>query len=301
MTSNVSRRGLLGSVAAAAGGLIVGPGLLSACTTTQAGTGASTQDTLAKIKKQGYVDIGFSGEQPYCFEQNGQLVGEAPTLHKAIFAAMGIKTLKPHLTDFDSLIPGLTAGRFDVISAGMAITPKRCKSVLFSEPEFVAATALMVKKGNPKGLTDLASCAAKGAKVGVLSAAVEADFAKAANVPAGNISTVAKQQDGLDSLVAGRIDAFALTSTSLRWLAKINASQPVEVLAPFEPLLEGKKQNSAGGAVFRPKDSSLQKAFNAELKKITSDQSKYTSLIGQYGFTDTIPPADVTTESLCKG
>lgn len=303
MTDNSrwSRRTLLRS-AAVGGGLLTVPGLLAACSRTQTGTGESKQNTLDKIKKQGYVTIGFAGEQPYGFKQGDQLVGEAPTLHKKIFSELGVKEMRGVLTDFNSLIPGIKANRFDVVSAGMAITPERCKEVIFSEPEFVGATALLVKKGNPKHLTDLNAVAKAGATVGVLQAAVEKSFSTAAGVKSGNIKEFAKQQDGLDALVAGRIDAFALTDISLRWLANINKGKPVEVTPSFQPKLDGKPQSSAGGAVFRTADTTLRDAFNKELKKITSDPTQYTSLIGKYGFTKVnVPPATLTTASLCKG
>lgn len=293
-----SRRSILRGALAAGGALAV-PGLAAACSRTNSGG-----DTLSKIKKQGYVTVGFAGEQPYGYKQGSTLTGEAPTLHKKVFEGMGIKQVKGVLVqDFDALIPGLIANHFDVISAGMSITPDRCKQVLFSEPEFVGATALMVKKGNPKHLSDLNSVAKAGVKLGVLTAAVEGvEYAPAAGVSSSNIKSYGAQQDALDALVNGQIDAIALTDISLHWLAKINSSKPVQVLASFQPMYKGKAQTSAGGAVFRKSDGSLRDAFNKELKKITSNPTEYVSLIGKFGFTKSnVPPASLTTAQLCKG
>ncbi|MDX2296759.1 MULTISPECIES: ectoine/hydroxyectoine ABC transporter substrate-binding protein EhuB [Streptomyces] len=297
MTPHLSRRHLLvGAVAV--------PGLLTACSRTEAGTGAPAGDAdlLERLRKQGHVRVGFAGEAPYGFQDGGELAGEAPTLHREIFTALGVPELRPTLTDFGTLIPGLLAGRFDVVSAGMAITPERCGKVAFSEPEFVSPTALMVRRGNPKGLSDLESCAGKRVRVGVLTAAVETSYAKAAGVPDGSLVAVAKQQDGLDALLAGRIDAFALTGISLRWLARTNGDAAVEVLEPFVPEVEGVKQYSAGGAVFRTGAVSLRKAFDAELARITGDPARYVRLIGRYGFTEReVPPRTLRTADLCAG
>jgi polar amino acid transport system substrate-binding protein len=272
------------------------PGLLAACSSTSSG------DVLATLRKQGYVRIGFADEAPYGYKEGGKLAGEAPTLHQVIFKELGISRLRASVVDFASLIPSLNANRFDVVSAGMAITPERCENAAFSEPEFISPTALMVRKGNPKGLTDLKSCAGKSVAVGVLSAAVEKGYATAAGVSADRITSLSGQQDGLDALVAGRIDAFALTGISLRWLARTNKGAPVEVLTPFVPEVDGKKQYSPGGAVFRKSDTALRDAFNKQLAKITSDPDRYVQLIGKYGFGKTeIPPADLTTKQLCKG
>lgn len=246
--------------------------------------------------------VGFAGEAPYGFQDGAELAGEAPTLHREVFTALGVRELRPTLTEFGALIPGLLADRFDVVSAGMSITPERCAKVIFSEPEFVSPTALMVREGNPKGLSDLRSCAAKGATVGVLTAAVETSYAKAAGVPDGSVKALAKQQDGLDALLAGRIDAFALTAISLRWLAKTNGGAAVEVTEAFVPEIDGKRQLGAGGAVFRPGATGLRDAFNKELVKITGAPDRFVGLIGRYGFTEReVPPRSLRTADLCAG
>ncbi|MFE5295480.1 ectoine/hydroxyectoine ABC transporter substrate-binding protein EhuB [Streptomyces sp. NPDC056632] len=297
--AQLDRRGFL-ALAPALGAA----GLLAACSRTEVGTGTPKEDVglLAKLREQGFVKVGFAGEAPYGFQDGGELSGEAPTLHRAIFKALGVPELRPALTEFGSLIPGLLAGRFDVVSAGMSITPERCGKVIFSQPEFVSPTALMVRQGNPKRLSDFASCAREGATVGVLTAAVEASYAKAAGVPGDAVKSLAKQQDGLDALLAGRIDAFALTGISLRWLARTNQGAAVEVGSPFVPEVGGVRQWSAGGAVFRPGARDLRDAFDRELAKITGDAGRYVGLLGRFGFTaKEAPPRSLRTADLCAG
>ncbi|MGW8352320.1 ectoine/hydroxyectoine ABC transporter substrate-binding protein EhuB [Streptomyces wedmorensis] len=305
MTDSASfgrRRFLTGASLAAGLALTAGP--LTACTRTQAGTGAPRDDggLLARLRDQGFVRVGFAGEAPYGFQDGGELAGEAPTLHREIFTALGVRELRPTLTEFGALIPGLLADRFDVVSAGMSITPERCAKVLFSEPEFVSPTALMVLAGNPKGLSDLKSCAAAGATVGVLTAAVEASYARAAGVPDGSVKTLARQQDGLDALLAGRVDAFALTAISLRWLARTNRGAAVQVAEPFVPVIDGVRQLGAGGAVFRQGATDLRDAFNRELAGITGAPDRFVGLLGRYGFTAReVPPRSLRTADLCAG
>ncbi|MFR0352797.1 ectoine/hydroxyectoine ABC transporter substrate-binding protein EhuB [Streptomyces sediminimaris] len=294
---NLSRRGFL-TRTAAVGGLLTVPGLLTACSKTDSGDGKGSK--LEQLKKQGYVKVAYANEAPYGYKENGQLKGEAPTLHREIFKALGVDELRPTFSEWDGLIPGLQAGKYDVISAGMAIIPDRCEKALFSEPEFISPTAMMVKKGNPKNLSDLASAKKAGVTIGVMSGAVEKDYATAAGISSGSIKTLQKPQDGADAVKGGRIDAFLLTSISLNWLAKNNSG--LEVTEPFIPEVDGKKQYSPGGAVFRKGNEELRNAFNAQLKKITSDPARYVKLIGQYGFgKETIPPANLKTADLCKG
>ncbi|MET8553716.1 ectoine/hydroxyectoine ABC transporter substrate-binding protein EhuB [Streptomyces sp. NPDC004959] len=294
---HLSRRGFLTRTAAVGGALTVS-GFLAACSKTDAG-GSGGETGLAKLRKQGYVKVAYANEAPYGYKEDGKLKGEAPTLHAAIFKALGVPELRPTFTEFDGLIPGLQAGKYDVISAGMAITPERCENALFSEPEFISPTAMLVRKGNPKKLTDLASAKAAGATLGVMSGAVEKSYVEGAGISGGKIKSLQKQQDGADAVKTGRVDAFVLTGISLRWLVRNNPG--LEVVEPFVPELDGKKQYSPGGAVFRKGSEELRDAFNKELKKITSDEAEFVRLLKPYGFgASEVPPANLRTATLCK-
>ncbi|MEU3884763.1 ectoine/hydroxyectoine ABC transporter substrate-binding protein EhuB [Streptomyces californicus] len=295
---NLSRRGFLNGTAAV-GGLLVVPGLLTACSKTDSGS-ATGEGALDKLRKQGFVRVAYANEAPYGYLEGKELKGEAPTLHREIFKALGVDELKPTLSEWDGLIPGLQAGKYDVVSAGMAITPERCGNAIFSEPEFISPTALMVRKGNPKKVTDLASAKKAGITIGVMSGAVEGGYAKGAGISEDRIKTLQKPQDGADAVKGGRIDAFLLTGISLRWLAKTNPD--TEVTEPFVPQVDGKEQFSPGGAVFRKGNEDLRDSFNRELKKIVSDRSRYVQLLEQYGFGESeIPPQDLRTADLCAG
>src|SRR5690606_34180458 len=71
----------------------------------------------------------------------------------------GHRDHQPVLTEWGSLIPGLRASRFDLIAAGMYITPERCKQVLFTDPHYQLPDTLLVKTGNPKNLRSYADIA----------------------------------------------------------------------------------------------------------------------------------------------
>nr|BFE94367.1 hypothetical protein GCM10020185_49030 [Pseudomonas brassicacearum subsp. brassicacearum] len=104
-----------------------------------------------RSKSNSSIRIGYANETPFAFtETDGNVTGESPEIAKIIFAKMGIKQVNGVLTEWGSLIPGLRAGRFDVIAAGMYITPARCKQVLFTDPQYQLPDALLVAKGNPK-------------------------------------------------------------------------------------------------------------------------------------------------------
>lgn len=284
-----------------AGGLVAAPGLLTACQRTNPETGAATSgSTLAKIKKAGVVKVGFANEEPYAYRgDGGKLLGEAPAIHGWVFDQIGGIKLEGTLYDFDALIQALNAGRVDVVTAGMFIEPDRCQAAAFSDPEYIVKTALLVKKGNPMGLSDYESVAQKGATLAVLSGAVEQDQAVGAGVSQDQLQIISDQVSGLDAVKSGRADALALTRLSLATL--VQGESGVELTEPFWPVINGEEQIGAGAAVFRKDDTELVNAFNAELDKLLADKQQWLSLVSPYGFTAAeFPEPGMTAAQLCK-
>src|SRR5690606_4888935 len=104
--------------------------LLIGCTALASSSfGRLTQaDPLEEIKDSSSVRIGYANETPFAYTAlDGSVTGESPEIVRKVFERMQIDTIKPVLTEWGSLIPGLRAGRFDLIAAGMYITPERCK------------------------------------------------------------------------------------------------------------------------------------------------------------------------------
>ena len=300
MVGNISRRTTFGS----AGAAILMVGLLAGCTATTVGgetDGApadASASTLEQLQDKGTITVGFAGEAPYSFQDGDQLTGAIVALHKEIFGNLGIETVEGVNTEFGALIPGLQAGRFDVVSAGMSILPERCEQAQFSEPEFNYTTAFMVTDGNPLGLSDMASIKDSGARMATLTGSVEAGYAEKLGIEASNVAT---PQDGMDAVVNGRADVLALTGISLNWMKNNNPDVPVEVTPSFVAVIDGVDQIGAGGTVFLTGDDELVAAYNTELKKITSDEAAYVAIMGEFGFTaGEMPDPDMSTADLCE-
>jgi polar amino acid transport system substrate-binding protein len=281
-----------------AAGLLALPGL-AACGKTESGTGA--QGHLQQLKSQGSITVGIAGEEPYDYLDGGKLTGMDPEVQKAIWKNLGIDDVKAKTVDFDGLIPGLVARRFDVVAAGMFIIPDRCKQAAFSDPMYCAPNAFIVPEGNPKNITDFKSVADAGIKVGVFGGAIEGIYAEKAGVKKSNVVEVGSGRDGLLQVKQGRVGAFGLTTITLNNILKKNPNSGVELTKPFTPVVDGKEQHGCGGAVFRKQDNDLREAFNRELKKL-KDSGQLLKIIQPFGFgPETLPPADITTASLCQG
>lgn len=278
-------------------GLAAALALVTGCSSVDSSGEGSLLDT---VKERGSINVGFSGEKPYAYKEGNELLGQAPAVHKAIYEELGINELNGTQVDFGQLIPGLKAGRFDVVAAGMFILPERCAEADFSEPVYIAPNAFLVPAGNPKKISDFESMASSGGKVGVLPGAVEGIYAQKTGTPQNRIVEVSSQRDGLAALEAKRIDALAITSISLNRLLQDSPDSSVEITEAFVPVIDGEEQIGAGGAVFRKGDDELREAFNEELEKLR-ESGRLLELIEPYGFgPETIPPDDLTTEQLCK-
>jgi polar amino acid transport system substrate-binding protein len=285
----VTRRGLLRSA--------IGLGAVTAV--VAGGTRiALAETTLERAKAQGFIRVGFANEAPFGYATpDGKLTGEAPEVAKAVLAKIGIPQVDGVLTEFGSLIPGLKAGRFDVIAAGMFINPKRCAEIAFSEPSYGIGQAMLVSKGNPKAVKDFSTFAGnKDLKLAVMSGAVEVGYAKDAGVPEGQLVVLPDQSSLLAAVQSGRADGAALTALSIADMAK--KGENVESTTPFGEVA-GKSVKGHGGFGFRKEDKDLYDAFNAELKKFIGSP-EHIALVTPIGFGKDYLP-NKTMEQLCKG
>ena len=264
------------------------------------GGGDGGDSTLQSAIDAGTITVGFAGEAPYSFEEGGELTGATVALHREIFSELGIDEVDGVNADFGALIPGLNADRFDVVSAGMSILPERCEQALFSEPEFMYTTALMVPEGNPEGLETMDDLVDSGLSSVTMTGAIESDYA--ASLGLSDNSEVSTPQDGMDAVTTGRADAFALTGISLNWMADNAEDAGVEVTESFVQEIDGVPQVGAGGTVFRTDDEELQQAYNEKLEEIVSDEDRYLEIVGDYGFTaEERPDGSLTAQMLCEG
>jgi len=155
-----------------------------------------------------YKELRFGVDPSYApFESkaaDGSLVGFDIDLGNAICAELKVKC-KWVESDFDGMIPGLNANKFDGVISSMTVTPAREKAIDFSSELFSGPTAYVFKKGS--GLTDdVASL--KGKSVGYEQGTIQEAYAKAVLEKAGvKIQAYANQDQVYADLVYGRLDA----------------------------------------------------------------------------------------------
>ncbi|MED3624086.1 ectoine/hydroxyectoine ABC transporter substrate-binding protein EhuB [Neobacillus thermocopriae] len=280
--------------------------LLSACGTSPSSSeeskGNTSLSTLEKAKKEGSITIGFANEKPFAYQdENGKLTGEAVEVARAVLKNLGINEMKGVLTEFGSLIPGLNAKRFDMITAGMYITPERCEEVIFANPEYTLGAALGVKANNPLNLKSYEDIKSNpNAKVGVMAGAIEHNYLKDSGIPEKQISIVPDIPSAISALLSGRVDAVTMTGPSLEaMLESANSKEIVRVKDFEQPIINGNPIQGYGASAFRKEDTEFRDAFNAELQKL-KESGELLKIIEPFGFTENELPGETTADELCK-
>ena len=101
--------------------------------------------------------------------------GIDPDLAAELGRRLGVRLTFVNL-GFDSLLDALRSGQIDAIISGMSATPQRAEHASFIE-YFQAGTSIVVAKGNPKGIREVADLCGK--TVTVQSATIQEDLAHA--------------------------------------------------------------------------------------------------------------------------
>ncbi len=267
--------------------------LVLACSLLAAGTLVQAS-TLDKIKDSGSVRIGYANETPFAYTAlDGKVTGESPEIVTKIFERMGVEKINPVLTEWGSLIPGLRASRFDLIAAGMYITPERCKQVLFTDPHYQLPDTLLVKTGNPKNLHSYEDIAKSGAKVAIMSGTVNLGYARSAGIEDKQILQVPDTTAQLQAVRAGRADAAVGTQLTMKGLADKGGDR-VEAIAEFK---DDPAHTGYGALAFRPEDKDLRDAINAQLKEWIGSE-EHLATVKPFGF-DKSNITDKTAAELC--
>lgn len=262
----------------------------------------ASENTLEKAQRQGFVSVGFANETPYAYATpDGQLTGEAVEVARAVLNNLGIEEMDGVLTEFGSLIPGLQAKRFDIITAGMFIDETRSKEVAFANPEYSIGAAIAVTKGNPHDLHSYEDIKNNPeVKVAVMVGALEIDYLKGVGVPDNQIVTVPDQPSAISALQSNRVQAATMTGPALQAMLDSTKDPNLERVSDFEqPVIDGKSVRGYGAAAFRKEDTAFREAFNAELEKL-KESGELLEILQQFGFTEDELPGDMTAEEAAK-
>jgi len=213
---------------------------------------------LENVKKRGYLLWGSDAEggAPYIFpdpKDPAQLIGFEVDLADAIARELGV-TAKQAQNAWDSLIPGLQRGDYDIAMNGIEITPQRRQEILFSIPYYVYTEQLVVRKDEERiqDVDDL-----RGLKAGTLSGTVAQDILM--GLGGVDVKVYSGQVEPYEDLAIGRIDAVLLDLPIAAYYGKPNP----KLRYAGRPVGEG-----FYGIAVRKDDADLQHAIDEILAKL---------------------------------
>ena len=182
---------------------------------------SSAERTIDRIRSQGVLLWGcdISGGAPLAFvdpKAPDTLLGFEAEIAAAIAKELGVRPQVVQ-TDWDSLVPGLERGNYDMAMNGLEIIPAREKRVLLSRPYYAYTLQLVVRKDEERirGVSDL-----RGMKVGTMAGtAADALLKRIGGVEIRTYS----QTWPFDDVAIGRIDAAFMDTPITAYYAKPDA------------------------------------------------------------------------------
>lgn len=235
------------------------------------------------IKSSGKVRVASGVSFPpmeFFDTDNKTVLGFDADLGAALGQVLGVK-FEFENTNFDGIIGGLNAGRYDLSLTSMIDKKARQATVDFVD-YLSSGVTFMVKKGNPQGLSDkLALCGKKVAveksATGDLTADDITKECTSGGKPAVEKQPFPDQASAVQALQSGRADAVLALDLTLAYNVK-QAPQAFEVASkPFGAL--------PVGIPVPKKNPQLRDAVQAALLKVI-ETGTYDALLAKWNLTD---------------
>lgn len=238
--------------------------------------GAKAADMVpAAVKEKGMLRVATAeGYPPMEMYKEGtqELIGVDPNLAAAIAGRLGLK-LKMTNASFPGLIPGLQADRWDLAMSSMSDTAERRNAVDFVD-YFHAGGAIMVAKGNPAGVKDLADLC--GRAVVLAKGSSNLAIGEAQNDKCAKKMKISQSEDaptGLLQIDAGRAVATIVDYPVAKMLAQESGKYEV---------LEAQYEAGPWGIALDKKDSQLRDAVRKALQELI-EGGEYTKILEKWG------------------
>jgi polar amino acid transport system substrate-binding protein len=187
--------------------------------------------------------------------------------------------------EWEGMVRDLVGGRYDAIMASLAITPRRAKRVLFSDPYYRIPAVFIGDKDESYGGVlprDLV-----GKRIGTLERSDHAAFLEAF-YPGADVRFFSKLEEANLDLATGRIDLVLGDQLALQRFLTMKEGACCRIVgqAPMELGIYG----PGVGIGLRPDGQALKQAFDRALRAIIADGT-YDRIRVRYFSFDTKPPA----------
>ena len=169
---------------------------------SQENSSTGSGDLLAQIQERGEIVIAMEGTwAPWTYhDESGTLVGFDVEVGQQIAQALGVEATFVE-GEWDGLLAGLDAGRYDIMINGVDITEERSDAYDFSDPYAYNRTAVIVSGDN----TDITSMEDLEGKH--TANTISSTYAEVAEGYGAEVTGVDDLNQTFELLLSGRIDA----------------------------------------------------------------------------------------------
>lgn len=203
----------------------------------------ATPKTVDDIKSSGKLVIATSPDFPP-FEniEGGEAVGIEIEIAKLLAKELNVELVIEQM-DFDSVLPGIQTGKYDLGVSGITVTEKRQENADFTTPYFIAAQVIVVTEGS-----DI-TCKAdlEGKKISVQTGTTAEDYC----IENGyTVSAFQSNNDACSALTNDKVAAWVVDNeVALAMTAEIDGLVVLEEHMTEEPyafaLLKGSDELAA--------------------------------------------------------
>ncbi|MHA1599315.1 MAG: ABC transporter substrate-binding protein [Alphaproteobacteria bacterium] len=214
------------------------------------------------------VRVGTEGAYPpfNYIDSDGKLQGFDVEIADALCAAAKLDC-EFVVQDWDGIIPGLLAKKFDAIIASMSITEERKKKVDFTDRYYNTPAKFVIKEGVN---IEISKAGLKGKTVAVQRATIHENFLQDNYGDVIEIRSYATQDEANADLVAGRVDLVLADSVALdEGFLKTDAGKGFTFTGPG--FNDPKWFGDGAGIAVRKGEDELREALNKAIKQILAD------------------------------
>jgi polar amino acid transport system substrate-binding protein len=208
---------------------VLAVGLVAGLTTLQ----ARAADLLASVKQKGELVIGTEMQfAPFDFLDNGVHKGLNVDLFDEVGKELGVKVTFVDLP-WESVLPGLDAGKYDMVAGPATITKARMERYRFSVP-IADATVALLKRAGDKTVMKPEDIAGKAVGAGKASSQMEQLKKYGESLPGGiTLREYVSNSEAYADLAAGRIVAVGNSLPNIAYVAAQRPETFEVVLPPF--------------------------------------------------------------------
>lgn len=194
---------------------------------------AHAEDALSRVKAAGELKVGTeTAFAPFDYIDAGAHVGLNVDLFAEIGKELGVK-IEWVALPWEGVLPGLEAGKFDMVAGPATITKARAERYRFTPP-IAEATVAILKKTGDDSIAKPEDIAGKAVGAGKASAQLSQllDFSKTLSKPV-DVREYPGNTEAYADLAAGRIAGVANSLPNIAFVASQRPTVFTVVLPPF--------------------------------------------------------------------